>query len=66
MSVLGLAAGHTAWVGNKICAAKTGETYVISGAAGVVGSIAAQLGKIDGARVVGIAGGPEKCKWLTE
>lgn len=63
---MSLGSGHTAWVGNKICAPKAGETYVVSGAAGVVGSIAAQLGKIDGARVVGIAGGPEKCKWLTE
>jgi NADPH-dependent curcumin reductase CurA len=43
-----------------------GETVVVSGAAGATGSIAAQLAKICGARVIGIAGGPEKCAWLTE
>jgi len=66
MSVLSVGSGHTAWIGNKICDPKEGETYVVSGAAGVVGSIASQLGKISGARVIGIAGGPEKCKWLTD
>ena len=43
---------------------KVGETLVVSGAAGSAGSTAAQIGKIMGARVVGIAGGPEKCEWL--
>jgi NADPH-dependent curcumin reductase CurA len=43
---------------------RTGETFVISAAAGGVGSIAAQIAKIQGARVIGIAGGPEKCEWL--
>jgi len=56
--------GHTAWIGNKICAIKPGETYVVSGAAGAVGSIAGQLAKLAGARVIGIAGGPEKCSML--
>ena len=56
--------GHTAWVGNKICAIKPGETYVISGAAGAVGTIAGQLAKIAGARVIGIAGGADKCNML--
>ena len=56
--------GHTAWIGNKICDPKPGETYVISGAAGAVGTIAGQLGKICGARVIGIAGGPAKCAML--
>jgi NADPH-dependent curcumin reductase len=41
-----------------------GETVVVSAAAGAVGSTAGQIGKILGARVVGIAGGPEKCKAL--
>ena len=41
-----------------------GETVVVSGAAGSTGSIAAQIGKIHGCRVIGIAGGAEKCKWL--
>ena len=45
---------------------KAGETVVVSGAAGATGSIAAQVAKIQGCRVVGIAGGPEKCRWLTE
>jgi NADPH-dependent curcumin reductase CurA len=43
-----------------------GETVVVSAAAGAVGSVAAQIAKLDGARVVGIAGGPEKCAILTE
>jgi hypothetical protein len=41
-----------------------GETVVVSGAAGATGSVAAQLAKAHGCRVVGIAGGPEKCAWL--
>jgi len=43
-----------------------GETLVISAAAGAVGSLAGQIGKIAGCRVVGIAGTDEKCKWLTD
>jgi NADPH-dependent curcumin reductase CurA len=43
-----------------------GETVVVSGAAGAVGSVAGQIAKLKGARVIGIAGGPEKCRWLTE
>ncbi|MBV9205918.1 MAG: NADP-dependent oxidoreductase [Actinobacteria bacterium] len=42
-----------------------GETVVVSGAAGAVGSVAGQIAKIKGCRVIGIAGGPEKCRWLT-
>jgi NADPH-dependent curcumin reductase CurA len=45
---------------------KTGQTVLVSGAAGACGSIAGQLAKIEGCRAVGIAGGPEKCKLLTE
>ncbi|BAP44382.1 oxidoreductase, zinc-binding protein [Pseudomonas sp. StFLB209] len=45
---------------------QTGETVVISGAAGAVGSIAGQIAKIKGCRVVGIAGGAEKCAWLVD
>lgn len=41
-----------------------GETFVVSGAAGGVGSIAGQIAKIHGLRVIGIAGGKEKCDWL--
>ncbi len=45
---------------------KTGETLVVSGAAGAVGSIVGQIGKIVGCRVVGIAGTDEKCAWLAD
>jgi NADPH-dependent curcumin reductase CurA len=45
---------------------KPGETLVVSGAAGAVGSLVGQIGKIKGCRVVGIAGSDEKCRWLTE
>ncbi len=59
--------GFTAYVGViDICKPKTGETMVVTGAAGAVGSIAAQIGKIMGCRVVGIAGSDAKCKWLTD
>lgn len=43
-----------------------GETLVVSGAAGAVGSIAGQIGKIVGCRVIGIAGTEAKCSWLTD
>jgi NADPH-dependent curcumin reductase CurA len=42
-----------------------GETVVVSGAAGATGSVVGQLAKLKGCRVIGIAGGPEKCEWLT-
>jgi NADPH-dependent curcumin reductase CurA len=45
---------------------KPGETLVVSAAAGAVGSLAGQMGKIKGCRVVGIAGSQEKCRWITE
>ncbi len=45
---------------------KHGETFVISAAAGSVGTFAGQIAKIAGCHVVGIAGGNEKCRWLTE
>jgi len=43
-----------------------GQTVVVSGAAGAVGNVAGQIARIKGCRVVGIAGGPEKCEWLTQ
>ena len=43
-----------------------GETVVVSGAAGATGSVAAQIAKLESCRVIGIAGGPEKCGWLVE
>lgn len=66
MSVLGMT-GLTAYFGvTDVLKAKEGETLVISAAAGAVGSIAGQIAKQRGCRVIGIAGGPEKCAWLTD
>lgn len=45
---------------------KAGETLVVSGAAGSVGSIVGQLAKAEGLRVIGVAGDAEKCNWLTQ
>jgi NADPH-dependent curcumin reductase CurA len=59
--------GLTAWVGlEDIGRPQPGETVVVSAAAGAVGSVAGQIAKIKGARVVGVAGGTEKCALLTE
>ncbi len=59
--------GLTAWVGlTKIIQPKVGGTLVVTSAAGSVGSVAAQIARLRGLRVVGIAGGPEKVKYLTE
>ncbi|MDO5290577.1 MAG: NADP-dependent oxidoreductase [Pseudomonadota bacterium] len=59
--------GVTAWYGLvKIIAPKEGETLVVSAATGAVGSAFAALAKARGCRVVGIAGGPEKCRYATE
>jgi NADPH-dependent curcumin reductase CurA len=54
--------GVTAWVGlNRIIEPKAGETVVVSAASGAVGSVVGQLAKAKGCRVVGVAGGAEKC-----
>ena len=64
LNVLGLT-GLTAYFGMlDIGKPKAGNTVLVSGAAGATGSIAGQLARIAGARVVGIAGGKEKCDWL--
>ncbi len=66
MSVLG-ATGLTAYFGlTDIGKPKPGETLVVSAAAGAVGSVVGQIGKLMGCRVIGIAGGAAKCRWLTE
>ncbi len=58
--------GLTAYFGLRdVGKPKAGETLVVSGAAGAVGSLVGQIGKIQGCRVVGIAGSDEKCQWLT-
>lgn len=59
--------GLTAYFGMfEIGRPKPNETIVVSGAAGATGSIAGQLAKIAGARVIGIAGGTKKCQWLLQ
>jgi NADPH-dependent curcumin reductase CurA len=59
--------GVTGWYGLvKIIAPKAGETIVVSSAAGAVGGAVGQLAKVRGCRVVGIAGGPEKCRAVVE
>ncbi len=67
LGALGMTTGLTAYAGMLICGKiEEGDTVVVSAAAGAVGSIASQLAKIAGARVIGIAGGPDKCRFLTD
>jgi NADPH-dependent curcumin reductase CurA len=59
--------GVTAWLGlNKIIEPKAGETVLVSAASGAVGSVVGQLVKAAGCRAVGIAGGADKCRYVTE
>ncbi|MGZ3181088.1 MAG: NADP-dependent oxidoreductase [Telluria sp.] len=59
--------GMTAWYGlNEIIRPRSGETIVVSAASGAVGSAVGQLARRMGARAVGIAGGPEKCRYVRE
>ncbi len=59
--------GATAYFGLfDVCGLKDGEQVLVSSAAGAVGSLVVQLAKIKGCRVVGIAGGPEKCGWVID
>ncbi|MGI9590398.1 MAG: NADP-dependent oxidoreductase [Myxococcota bacterium] len=66
MSVLAIT-GLTAYFGLlDLGKPQAGETVVVSGAAGATGSVAGQIAKIQGCRVIGIAGGADKCGWLTK
>jgi len=59
--------GVTAWYGLlKIIAPKAGETVVVSAASGAVGTVVGQLAKTRGCRAVGLAGGPEKCRYVVD
>jgi len=59
--------GMTAYFGTILVGqVKAGQTLVVSGAAGATGSMVCQIGKILGAKVIGIAGNADKCKWLVE
>ena len=59
--------GVTAWYGlMKIIEPKAGETVVVSAASGAVGSVVGQLAKARGCRAVGIAGGPDKCRYVVD
>ncbi|KAK1844233.1 NADP-dependent leukotriene b4 12-hydroxydehydrogenase [Colletotrichum chrysophilum] len=66
LSAIGMT-GLTAYFGMlRVGDPQPGETVVVSGAAGATGSVAGQIAKLKGARVVGIAGSDDKCRWLTE
>ena len=66
LGVLGMP-GHTAYVGLLDHGRpKPGETVVVSAASGAVGAVVGQIAKIKGCRVVGIAGAPEKCAYVTD
>jgi hypothetical protein len=66
LGVLGMP-GMTAWTGlRNIGRPKRGETVAVAAAAGPVGSLVGQIAKLQGCRAVGIAGGPDKCRYLVE
>ncbi|RMG71611.1 MAG: NADP-dependent oxidoreductase, partial [Bacteroidetes bacterium] len=66
LSVLGMP-GFTAYFGLlEVGQPRPGETVLVSAAAGAVGSVVGQIARLKGCRAVGIAGGPEKCQYLTE
>jgi len=65
MSVLGLTGMTAYFCMLDVCDPQPGQSVLVSGAAGATGSVAAQIAKLKGARVIGIAGGADKCHWLT-
>ena len=66
LGVLSGSTGVTAWIGmREVAKPAPGDVFVVSAAAGAVGSIVGQIAKKEGARVIGIAGGPDKCRYLT-
>lgn len=66
VGVLGMP-GRTAYFGTlDVAEPKPGDTMVVSGAAGAVGSVVGQIARLAGTRVVGIAGSDRKCEWLTD
>ena len=65
LGILG-ASGRTAWVGLHLADLKAGETLLVSAATGPVGSVAGQLAKRRGLRVIGIAGGADKCRYAVD
>ncbi len=66
MSVLGITGLTAYWGLLDLGKPQAGETVLVSGAAGATGSIAGQIARIKGCRVVGIAGGQQKCAWLID
>ena len=66
LSVLGVTGLTAYWGLLDLGNPQAGETVLVSGAAGATGSIAGQIARIKGCRVIGIAGGPEKCQWLLD
>ncbi len=66
LGVLGVTGLTAYWGLLDLGQPKAGETVLVSGAAGATGSVAGQIARIKGCRVVGIAGGPEKCQWLKD
>ncbi len=66
LGVLGVTGLTAYWGMLDLGQPKAGETVLVSGAAGATGSVAGQIARIKGCRVVGIAGGAEKCRWLKE
>ena len=67
LGALGMTTGLTAYFGLlQVAGVNSGDTVVVSGAAGAVGSMACQLARIHGARVIGIAGGSDKGRFVTD